>query len=117
MKNGREKLLQNATGLGIHETRDALDATLTSQPPDRGLGDAFLVRLGFVIPLPHGTTLAKTFALETLGVGLGGKVLDSAVEKKVRGRLVEVRALEASSHAVGGILARNLHGRHCVERG
>jgi hypothetical protein len=44
-------------------------------------------------------------------------VLDSAVEKKVRGRLVEIRALEASSHAVGGILARNLHGRHCVERG
>ena len=84
VKNRREKLLENTTGLGIHETRDALDATLARQPPDRGLGNAFLVRLGFVVPLPRGTALAKTLALETLGIGLGRKMLDAVVEKEVR---------------------------------
>jgi len=105
--------LENVTRLSIHQARDTLNTSFASEPPDGALRNTFDPRFG-LIASPLGTTFAEALALEAVGVGLGGKMGDTAEKKLVCG-CVEVRRLDASGHAVWGSLAGNLRGRHCVD--
>ena len=58
-----KKDLQDAAGLLVHQARDSLDATTTSQAADRGLGDALDV-VTHDLAMSLSTAFAK--ALSTL---------------------------------------------------
>jgi len=82
VKNRREELLEDTTGLGINETRDALNATLARQPPDRGLGDAFVARGAFVVPPPLAQHLPRPLPLKRWASALGGRCLMPLLNRK-----------------------------------
>ena len=74
--------LENSTGLLIDESRDTLDSSTTSQPPDGGLGDALDV-VSQDLPVPLGTSLSKSLStFSTSGHVAASSVTDANLSER-----------------------------------